>query len=639
MRVLAAIIMATFILTPANGLAEELRATIEFDPPVGYLTPVGEVLRIPGTELLAQPGAPLLPYKTVYFVLPYGHQPVDFHLENTHIEPLGGVYNIAPAQLPVPLDRKPPSLITPANPRIYGSDDPLPGVWIEAGTVQFKHGYALFPVTLHPLSFRPRSGMIDRLVSAEIVVTTKPGGMVSRFLRVRQIDLELVKTRAVETTALATYPATPPRGPVRLDPGDYPYLIVTPEAFVDLGSDNSLEALRDYREADGLAANIVTLEWIRENYLGTRPDGGQDDATRIRDFLSDAYLEWNTSFVLLVGDADSADVGGESGDDLLQVRKFWVDTGNPDVVGDLIPADLYYSCLDGTFDDDADGVYGEHGDGPSGSEVDLMAELYVGRAPADSAEEVQNFVSKTLAYEQAAGAQLKKVLMVGELLWDQPSNIWGADSMDEIIHGKDSGGDTTIGFDSLPFFECATLYDRTAGQANSWGASELVPILNDGPHIVNHLGHSNVTYNMRLMNWDADELINVHPFLLYTQGCLPGSFDNESSADEGNFVYSTDCIAEHFVMGKHGAFAAVANARYGWGVLVGTNSPSQAFHRQYWDAVFGEGMSTIGEALIDSKEDNASAFTDNYIRWVGFESNLLGDPAVTIKKSLNTDSP
>ncbi|MBW1809966.1 MAG: hypothetical protein JRJ87_17345, partial [Deltaproteobacteria bacterium] len=38
-------------------------------------------------------------------------------------------------------------------------------------------------------------------------------------------------------------------------------------------------------------------------------------------------------------------------------------------------------------------------------------------------------------------------------------------------------------------------------------------------------------------------------------------------------------------------------------------------------------------------EDNASAFTDNYIRWVGFESNLLGDPAVTIKKSLNTDSP
>jgi MYXO-CTERM domain-containing protein len=639
MRVLATIILATFIVTPASGLAEELRATIEFDTPISEVSAIGEVLQIPGTQLLARPGAPLLPYKTIYFVLPYGHEPLDIHLENMQVEPLDGVHNIAPAQLPMRLDRKEHSRITPPDPEIYGCDDPQPGEWIEAGTLQFKHGYALLPVTLHPLSFQPLSGTIDQLLSAEIVVTTKPAGTISRFFRARSLDRELVKTRALETTALATYPSAPPRGPLRLDPGDYPYLIVTPEVFIDLGGDNSLEALRDYREADGLAANIVTLEWIRENYTGTRPDGGQDDATRIRDFLSDAYLEWNTSYVLLVGDADSADVGGESGDDLLQVRKFWVDTGNPDAVGDMIPSDLYYTCLDGTFDDDADGIYGEHGDGPAGGEVDLMAELYVGRAPADSAAEVQNFVAKTLAYERAAGAWLKKVLMVGELLWDEPSNIWGADSMDKIIEGDDSGGYSTLGFDSLPFFECETLYDRSSGQANAWGSTELMPLLDDSPHIVNHLGHSNVTYNMRLMNWDADELINFHPFLLYTQGCLPGSFDNESSADEGNFVYNADCIAEHFVMGPHGAFAAVVNARYGWGVLIGTNSPSQRFHRQYWDAIFGEGMSTIGQALIDSKEDNASAFSDDYIRWVGFESNLLGDPAVAIKKSLNTDSP
>ena len=102
-----------------------------------------------------------------------------------------------------------------------------------------------------------------------------------------------------------------------------------------------------------MSANIVTLEWIRDNYEGFRPDGGQDDATRIRDFLTDAYLEWTTSYVLLVGDADAGDVGGESGDDLLQVRKFYVDPQHPEAAPDHLPSDLYYSCLDGTFDEDA----------------------------------------------------------------------------------------------------------------------------------------------------------------------------------------------------------------------------------------------------------------------------------------------
>jgi hypothetical protein len=69
------------------------------------------------------------------------------------------------------------------------------------------------------------------------------------------------------------------------------------------------------------------------------------------------------------------------------------------------------------------------------------------------------------------------------------------------------------------------------------------------------------------------------------------------------------------------------------------DGPSQQFHIEFWDAFFGEGMSTIGEALVDSKEDNASDFISRYIRWCGFENNLLGDPAVALKKSLNTTDP
>jgi hypothetical protein len=210
--------------------------------------------------------------------------------------------------------------------------------------------------------------------------------------------------------------------------------------------------------------------------------------------------------------------------------------------------------------------------------------------------------------------------------------------MDELITGSDSAGYTTLGFSSFPFFECSTLYDRGQLQGVQWGVSNLMPLLNDGPHIVNHLGHSNVTYNMRLMNHNVDELINVHPFLHYSQGCYNGAFDNCGGPEAGNAVYNQDCIAEHLVAEPHGAFATISNSRYGWGSSM-TDGPSQRFHRQFWDAFFGEGLSTIGQALIDSKEDNASAFADPYIRWVGFENNLLGDPAITLKKSLNTTDP
>jgi hypothetical protein len=568
-------------------------------------------------------------------VLPQGHTPVNVRVESARTEILDGTFDIAPAQVPVPLSGRFSPRITPKDALIYASGDAYPHSWAEVGQVHYKRGVALVEVIVHPLSYVPAAGRVERLVSATLVLTTRPGGPVSPLLRATDDDDAVVLRRADVSTALNTYVQKVPRGPLQLPPGDYPYVIVTPQAFENIGGEYGLEALRDVRTAAGMAGNIVTVEWIRANYDGTRPDGGQDDATRIRDFLTDAYMEWNTSYVLLVGDADGGDVGGESGDDLLPVRGLYVDPIYAEADPDHIPSDMYYSCLDGTFDSDADGTYGETNDGPNGGLVDLMAELYVGRAPVDSVEEVQNFVAKTLYYEAGAGAWLQEVLMVGELLWE---GVYGGDFMDELITGSEAAGYTTLGFDSFPFFVCSTLYDRDQWQGTQWGASSLIPLLNDGPHVVNHLGHSNVTYNMRLMNHNIDDLINVHPFLHYSQGCYNGAFDNCGGPEAGNVIYNQDSIAEHLVAEPHGAFATVSNSRYGWGSFM-SDGPSQRFHRQFWDAFFGEGMSTIGEALVDSKEDNAPEFADSIIRWVGYESNLLGDPAVALKKSLNTTDP
>ncbi|MFH0772679.1 MAG: C25 family cysteine peptidase [Candidatus Omnitrophota bacterium] len=241
---------------------------------------------------------------------------------------------------------------------------------------------------------------------------------------------------------------------------------------------------------------------------------------------------------------------------------------------DNIPADLYYACLNGTFDNDADGIYGEPTDGENGGEVDLLAEVYIGRAPVDSVVEVNNFVRKTLAYEDSTDTHLGNNYMVGEYLGFGGPVQYAAASMEEIRLGTSEHGFTTQGFISNPdrAMDANTLYDS---DINSWSANELTDIMNNGVHIINHLGHSSATYNMKLQNKDVDALYNGKYFIVYSQGCYPAAFDNRDF--DGNYLTS-DCIAEHFVTSSAGAVAFIGNSRYGWGEALTTAGSGQYYN-------------------------------------------------------------
>ena len=127
---------------------------------------------------------------------------------------------------------------------------------------------------------------------------------------------------------------------------------------------------------------------------------------------------------------------------------------------------------------------------------------------------------------------------------------------------------------------------------------------------------------MKMDTSDVSVLTNTNNFcFIYSQGCMAGGFDNP----EGN-----DCIAEYFTAkNTHGAFAGIWNARYGFFWSYSTDGDSQRFHRQFWDAVFGENIKELGRANHDSKEDNLFLIQRSCIRWVYYETNLFGDPAVS----------
>ena len=78
---------------------------------------------------------------------------------------------------------------------------------------------------------------------------------------------------------------------------DIDYIIITHELFYD-----AIGALKDYRTAHGLNAEVAKIQDIYDEF-----SFGIKDAQAIKDFLTYAYNNWNTSghptYVLLVGDA------------------------------------------------------------------------------------------------------------------------------------------------------------------------------------------------------------------------------------------------------------------------------------------------------------------------------------------------
>ena len=176
--------------------------------------------------------------------------------------------------------------------------------------------------------------------------------------------------------------------------------------------------------------------------------------------------------------------------------------------------------------------------------------------------------------------------------------------MDELIGTVSANGYTTTGISDN--FTINTLYE----QNSNWGANNIYNQFNNiGVNQLHHLGHSNTDYNMHLYNYNVttnnftnNGVTRGYP-IGYSQGCYAGAFDNRST-NAGS--YMSDCIAEQLTVIETAEAAFIANSRYGWGMQGSTNGASQFFHRQYVDAIFNEGITTMGGANSDSKEDNSA---------------------------------
>jgi hypothetical protein len=552
-------------------------------------------------------GKPVLPFKPVRILIPRGMEASGIEVLPGERATLSGSFTVKPGQRPVPLSRKGPVSVTPPDPAVYRSRAEYPGKRGTDISYQEKGPYLVLLMNLQPIAYRPREGRIKYFKEMTVRVALRPLRTARSGERRRGTALQrqAIRGMVANPDALGSYDEADDKRDARNDAllDSYPHVIITSQALEAAPGPYNFQALRDHRTARGLPSTIVTTEYIYANYSGTKPSGGSDNQTRIRNFIAWAHENWGTQYVLL---------GGYSG--IIPPRMLYVQAYPGETT--TMPSDLYYGNLDGTFDNDADGVYGETNDGPGGGDIDLYAEVYVGRACVENVAEVSNFVRKTLAYETSAADYLHRAYMVGEYLGFGGPADYATESMEEIRLGSSAHGYTTKGFAESEFFQTSTLYDASG---YSWPKSALIAIMNSGVHILNHLGHANYTYDMKLYTSDLPSLTNTEYFFAYSQGCMPGGFD------------TTNCFAEQITTMEKGAFAAVMNARYGWGEYNSTAGPSQYYDREFWDALFGEGMRELGRMNADSKEDNDFRISGECMRWCYYELNLFGDPATAVQ--------
>jgi hypothetical protein len=380
------------------------------------------------------------------------------------------------------------------------------------------------------------------------------------------------------------------------DTGPYDYLLITSDALLP-----SFSGLVARKQSAGLRVKTETVANIYADTTNT----GRDNPEKIRFYIRSAYKNWSTQYVLLGGDVSVVPYRGAYG---------YVSSSY--TTKDL-PCDLYYSCLDGSWNRDNDDAWGEPKDGDNGKEVDLLGEVYMGRAPVDTAAEVTTFVNKVVTYEESGTPNAKNALFAGEYLGDTAQ---GGAALDTL----------------LPYFSGWTvewLDDRpTLGAV--WTKAQCIAKLNQSPHVVAHVGHGNETYALRMSPADVDSLTNANLFLVNSTACDCGAFD-----------YS-DCIGEDFSKrNSRGAFGVIMNSRYGWYSATQPWMFSGEFQQTFFDRLLSKGVRNIGRALQLSKHDMVGEVETRgsmTYRWCYFEITLLGDPHTELKtvstRTLNVKS-
>jgi hypothetical protein len=339
---------------------------------------------------------------------------------------------------------------------------------------------------------------------------------------------------------------------------------------------------------------VRTVEWIVAN---TR--NGVDLQETLRFFVRDAYAKWGITYMLLGGDTD-----------ILPARFIESQVFN---YGDN-PADMYFACLDGSWNANHNDRFGENPD----DDPDLYAEVYNGRLPASTLDDVSTVVDKVIGYETPYDIDYTdRLILMAEVLFPtdwkpgDPISFNGADIAEAIYwtYVQPSALDGVRMYESHSLYPGSVPETKQAAIDSMNAGFNYVGIIGRGWRDVVSLGDD------VMLNEDADALTNTNRWSnLYKPYCSAAAFH-------------FDCLAEHFLNNPNGGAISV----------IGTNnvsfvSATHLYENEYYNLLLTQSVVHIGETFARSREFRTplAQLGDNVDYWTHLVYTMLADPEMPL---------
>jgi len=396
----------------------------------------------------------------------------------------------------------------------------------------------------------------------------------------------------------------------------------------------ALQPLVDHKNNYSMPTTLITLDQIYGFYPG------RDNPEMIKYFIKHAIEDWNTEYVLLVGDMKK-----------LPMRETYGTQWESTCLTDQYYADIYNVDKDFcSWDKNGNNRFGEttH-QGKDVDGVDLLADVNVGRLACTDVSEVTTVVNKIITYEEQAATQIwfKRLVLCGGDTFPV-----GRGAPPFVYEGEITN--TAVG-QTLPDF--AQTYLWTSKRNLHWWSFNRE--INQGAGFVTYAGHGfehgwgtyrpNAILDTPIMYYIPymQGLHNGNKLpIIFFDACLTAKLDFNISSLQQYYPHLASVLARVFKLSTNpsdnyecfawdflakqggGAIAAVGATRsaYTWvdknGVYGGAGYLDVHFFASYHDGV------TVGQMLTAAQKA--------YIQGVGMdyftieEFMLLGDPSLMV---------
>lgn len=528
-------------------------------------------------------GSPSLPYYSVRLLLPQGTEASSVDVVFSDFVEIDGEYNLYPMQQFVSYSAADVFEFC-KNEDVYASKNEYPEKSYSGVKTQYLNGYAFAFLNFTPVRYVPSTGKIQYAKTVKVVVDVVADKEDRSKMRWdNHYIMNSVKDLAQNPEMVKGYKSRD------AFLSGYDMLVITRNRFIDGFSDYV-----KYYDSIGIRTRVVATEDI---YSGM---DGVDYQDKIRNYIIREYQNEGIFMVTLGGDVN-----------VVPHRNLFASVNGGQKV-DFLPADMYYSSLDGSWNDDGDDKWGEVG------EEDLLPELGISRMPFMNSSTQAAMIHKALSYQRRPViGEFRDILLASEKADLTPT--YGGDFLELIIGERYDNDYYTVGIPE--YYDFTRIYE----EHGNWSQMNMLNAVNEGAQSIHHVGHADVRFvaGLSIDHITNDNFSNLNGLdhnytYMFSHGCHCASFDVAS-------------VMKYMVTIDNFCFATIGNSREGLYVTGTSEGPSAHLHREMISAQYGGNIDILSMALRESKIKTApwAQEIDGY-RWNSYCLNIFGDGAVSV---------